>query len=368
MSWLTIVLFIAGIVLLIGGAEALIRGASRLAVALGISPLIVGLTVVAFGTSSPELAVSIMALRSDAAGADVALGNIVGSNIANVLLILGIAAVTAPLSVAAQIVRKDLPLLIIVSLIVYLFALDGSIGWIEGAILVAGVITYTVFAITASRRESASIKREYDEVYGPPKRSLYDTAINLALVGGGLGLLTLGSNWLVNGAVEFARLLGVSELIIGLTIVAIGTSLPEIAASILASMRGERDIAVGNVIGSCLFNLLAVLGVGAVFAPHGIGVPRSALAFDLPVMVAASIVCLPIFINGGEVKRWEGALFLAYYVAYTAYLLLAATGSELLQLFTIAMLGFVIPLTIVTLGVVLVRELRTRRILRSAGR
>ncbi|NWG21837.1 MAG: calcium/sodium antiporter [Chloroflexi bacterium] len=362
MNALTIVLFVAGIGLLIGGAEALIRGASRLAVALGISPLIVGLTVVAFGTSSPELAVTIMAVRSGAAGADVALGNVVGSNIANVLLILGLSAVVVPLSVAAQIVRKDLPLLIIVSFIVYLFALDGVINRLEGVILTAGVIGYTIFAIIASRRESASIQAEYGEVYGPPHRGIRETFINLVLIGGGLGLLTLGSRWLVDGAVEFARLLGVSELIIGLTIVAVGTSLPEIAASVLAGVRGERDIAVGNIIGSCLFNLLAVLGTGSVIAPGGIAVPENALAFDLPVMIATSIVCLPIFINGGEVKRWEGALFLAYYVAYTAYLLLAAMRHALLQLFGIAMIGFVIPLTIITLSVVLLRELRNRRL------
>lgn len=368
MSWLTAALFIAGIGLLIGGAEALIRGASRLAVAFGISPLIVGLTVVAFGTSSPELAVSVMAVNAGGSGADVALGNVVGSNIANVLLIMGLSAVAAPLSVASQIVRKDLPLLIIVSLLVYLFALNGVVQRWEGALLFLGVIGYTIFAIVASRRETSAIQRENSEVYGPPQRGWREMAVDIALVIAGLGMLTLGSRWLVDGAVEVARFLGVSELIIGLTIIAVGTSLPEIAASILASIRGERDIAVGNVIGSCLFNLMAVLGTATMVAPNGISVPGSVLAFDLPVMVATAVVCLPIFVNGAEVKRWEGALFLAYYVAYTAYLLLAATGSNLLQLFSVAMLGFVIPLTVVALVVVLVRDLRTRRVARSLER
>ncbi len=170
-----------------------------------------------------------------------------------------------------------------------------------------------------------------------------------------------GAQWLVDGAVSFARALGVSELIIGLTVVAVGTSLPEIATSVLASLRGEREIAVGNVVGSNIINILGVLGLTGVLAPQPIRVPASALAFDIPVLVATAVACLPIFFNGRMIARWEGALFLAYYIAYTAYLVLAATGSAALPTFSVAMLSFAIPLTLVTLAVVTLRGLRRPR-------
>jgi cation:H+ antiporter len=347
MDPVTVVLFVAGLGLLVLGAEWLVRGASRLAAALGISPLVIGLTVVAYGTSAPEMAVSV---KSAWAGQpDLALGNVVGSNILNVLLILGASATIAPLLVSSQLIRLDVPIMIGLSVLTLLLAGDGSIGRLDGAILVAGAVAYTVFQIRQSRKEPAAIQDEYAREFGPKRSS---TAANLALIGAGLALLVLGSRWLVGGAVAFAQALGVSDLVIGLTIVAAGTSLPEVATSILASLRGERDIAVGNVVGSNIFNIMAVLGVSALAAPAGLPAPAALLRFDLPVMIAVALACLPIFASGARIARWEGALFLFYYAAYIAYVVLAAQQHDALPAFSAVMEAFVLPLTAITLAVV----------------
>ncbi len=356
----------AGLAVLVLGAELLVRGATRLAAALGIAPLIIGLTVVAFGTSAPELAVSI---KSAFAGqADIALGNVVGSNIFNVLFILGVSALITPLVVAQQLVRIDVPLMIAVSVLVLLLGLDGHIGRLDGGLLFAGLIGYTVFLIRQSRRENAAVQAEYAQQYPSPGRlNGAQWLLNLTLLLAGLGLLVVGSRWLVDGAVTLARQFGVSELIIGLTIVAAGTSLPEVATSVVASLRGERDIAVGNVVGSNLFNLMSVLGLTGLVAPHGIGVPAAALQFDIPVMIAVAVACLPVFFTGHLIARWEGALFVGYYLAYTLYLVLAVTGNGALPLFAAAMRWFVIPLTLLTLLVVTLRALAQRRASAASG-
>ncbi len=354
MDPLTIILFVAGAALLPLGAESLVRGAARIAVSVGISPLVVGLTVVAFGTSAPELAVSFSsALTGDA---DVAVGNVVGSNIMNVLFILGVSALVAPLVVAQQLIRLDVPLMIGASVLLFAFALGGRVSTIEGGILFAGILVYTVWAIWKSRRESGEVAAEYEQEY-EYSRSRGGVASDLALVVVGVGLLVLGSKWFVDGAIEFAELLGVSELVIGLTIVAAGTSMPEVATSVMASIRGERDIAVGNVVGSNLFNILAVLGLTALVADGGVAVADAALRFDMPVMLAAAVLCLPIFV-GGRINRWEGGLFLAYYLAYTVYLLLDASSHDALGPYSTIMLGFVVPATVITLAIVAFRTIR----------
>lgn len=357
MNPLTIVLFALGIGLLVLGAELLVRGASRLALAAGVSPLVVGLTVVAFGTSAPELAVSVRA--AVAGSADIAYGNVVGSNIFNVLFILGLSAVVAPLLVDRQLIRRDVPIMVGVSLLLPLLALDGRIGRLDGVLLFGGILAYTAFSVIQSRRESAATREEMaaggnDEATGP-------WWTNLLLVVGGVGMLVLGARWLVDGAVVFARALGVSELIIGLTIVAAGTSLPEVATSVLASIRGHRDIAVGNVVGSNIFNILCVLGLTGVVAPRGVPVSPEAFAFDTPVMVAVALACLPIFFTGPGIARWEGALFLSYYGAYIAFIVLEATGSAVLPTFRNAMVLFALPLTVVTLLVLSARAYRQGR-------
>ncbi len=359
-------LFFLGLVLLIAGGEALVRGASHLATAIGISPLVVGLTVVAFSTSAPELAVTVSsAWRGQP---DIAVGNIVGSNIANVLLILGLSAVFAPLVVAQQLIRVDVPLMSGASLLMFILAVDGVVGRLEGGLLFALLIGYTTLAIVASRQETRAIEQEYAAEYGTPKSpSARRWPLNLLMVVVGVAMLIGGAQWLVEGAVALARLLGVSELIIGLTIVAVGTSLPELATSVVAAIRRERDIAVGNAIGSNIFNILSVLGLTALVAPNGVAVSSAALNFDLPVMIAVAVACLPVFFTGYRIERWEGGMFLGYYVAYTAYLALAATEHEALPLFSSVMLWFVIPLTVITLFVVTVRMVRARALLPDEG-
>lgn len=356
----TLVLFIAGLILLIVGAESLVRGASRLAAAVGISPLVVGLTVVAYGTSAPELAVT---LQSALAGqADMGLGNVVGSNIFNVLLVLGLSAAIAPLVVSKQLVRLEVPLMIGLSFLVLLLGLDGRISRLDGLALFAGAIGYTVFVIRQSRRENRTDNTIEGNQEQPERKQSWP--VQLGLIAAGLGLLILGSRWLVDGAIVFARLLGVSELIIGLTIIAAGTSLPEVATSVIASMRGQRDISVGNVVGSNIFNIVAVLGLASALSPLGISVPVAALGFDIPVMIAVAVACLPVFFTGRQISRWEGWLFLAYYGAYTLYLLLDAAQHDALPVFNTVMLAFVLPLTAITL---IVLSIRARSIPETSG-
>jgi len=357
---MTVLLLVSGFALLIVGAEGLVRGASRLAGAAGISPLVIGLTVVAYGTSAPELAISLLsAVRGSA---DLAVGNVVGSNIFNVLFILGLAALIAPLVVKQQIVRLDVPVMIVVSLVVWALAGDGGIGRLEGLLLVAGAVAYTVFLIRGSRRETKEVREEYDREFGAaarPSGRRIGKDVLIALVG--LVLLVAGAQALVTAAVDVARRLGVSELVIGLTIVAAGTSLPEVATSVLATIRGERDIAVGNIVGSNIFNLLTVLGGTAALSPAGVAVSGAALRFDIPVMVAVSVACLPIVFTGSRISRWEGALFFGYWLAYTAFVVLAATRHEALDALRTGLVWFALPLTTVTLAVVSVRAVVERR-------
>jgi cation:H+ antiporter len=362
MTFTTIASFLLGLALLIAGAELLVRGASRLAVTVGLSPLIIGLTIVALGTSSPELAV---AVSSSLAGqSDLVVGNVVGSNIYNILLILGAGAVIAPLIVSQRLVRLEVPLMIGVSVLMLVLAQDKQIGRLEGGLLFAGIVAYTAFAIVQARREeNPAVLQEYEHEFGAEKRlSRRQILLQVVMVVGGLAALVIGSRWLVDSATVIARALGLSELIIGLTIVAIGTSSPEIATSVIASLRGETDIAVGNAVGSNLFNILAVLGLTAIVSPSGVAVAPSALAFDIPVMIAVTVACLPIFFIGGRISRWEGALFLAYAAAYVLYLILDAARHDALPLFSSAMLYFVIPLTMITLLVLAVRAFRARRL------
>lgn len=348
MDFLTLILFVCGFVALIGGAECLVRGAARLATAVGISPLVVGLTVVAFGTSAPELGVSVMSSFSGQSG--IALGNVVGSNICNVLLILGLSALAAPLVVSRQLLRIEVPLMLGVSLLAWAMALDGTVGRLEGMLLFAGVIVYTVWTIRRSRRENRSCDSELAEECGGDSVAGSSLTRNMFLILAGLGLLGVGSNWLVSGAVALAKLFGVSDLLIGLTIVSIGTSLPELATSVMASLRGQRDMAVGNIVGSNLFNILAVLGLTAAVSPAGVSVASQALSFDIPVMVAVAAVCLPIFFTGYLVSRWEGALLTAYYLIYTLYLVLSAVGHHTLSALNAGVLWVALPLTALLLA------------------
>ena len=354
-------MFAAGLAALIVGANLLVRGASRLALSFGISPLVVGLTIVAFGTSAPEMAVSAGAVLNGQTG--LAMGNVVGSNIFNVLFILGLSALIAPLVVHVQLIRQEVPIMIGASVLVLLLSLDGTLGLSDGLLLFGLLLAYTGFLVVQSRRETRETQAEYEAEIHPAASGAWDARlpVQLALIAAGLGLLVLGSEWLVTAAVAFAQALGVSDLVIGLTIVAAGTSMPEVATSVTAALKGERDIAVGNVVGSNTFNLLGCLGLSsslAALVPGGAGLPvaPSVLAFDIWVMLAVALACLPIFLSGRDIARWEGGVFLGYYIAYVAYLILAAQRHEALGPFSSVMLGFVIPLTVVTLVVSVIRH------------
>ena len=351
---MTALMLIAGLVALLVGAEGLVRGASRLALATGLSPLVIGLTVVGFGTSAPELAVGLDAVHRGSPG--IAVGNVVGSNITNVLLILGLSALVAPLVVHRQLIRIDVPVMIACSIGVLLLALDGMVSRIEGIVLSILAVVYLLAQVRLGRMEP-------DDSMDPSAvpRGAKAWVFNIALVVGGLGLLVFGARWLVASAVTIAQAFGLSELVIGLTVIAIGTSMPEIATSVIATLRGQRDLAVGNVIGSNVLNLLAVLGLTAAFSPAGVPVGYAAIHFDMPVMIAVALACLPIFFTGHCIHRWEGAVFVGYYVAYTAYLLLDAAGHDALPIYSRAMMFFVVPITVLTLGIVLARALHDRR-------
>ena len=350
-----IVLIVLGLVLLVAGGELVVRGASRLAEWARIPPVVVGLTIVAFGTSSPELAVAIgAALRGEP---DFVTGNIIGSNIYNVLLVLGLSALIVPLVVQRKLVQWDVPVMIGASVFLLLFAADGTLSRTEGIVLMLALAGYLAATVFWSRRQGGD-PDEFDVEYHA--RTLSGRALlgNLLLLGGGLAMLVIGADRLVDGAVEIAESLGVDRLVIGLTIVALGTSMPELATSVIAAIRGEREIAVGNIVGSNIMNILAIAGFTMIIAPDGVPVAAAILRLDLPVMLAVAIACLPIFFRGHRIERWEGAVFVGYALAYTAYLVLDATGHRAIGPFSAVMLFFVIPLTVLTFVIVTLRELR----------
>lgn len=324
-------LFIAGLVILIIGAEMLVRGASRAAAAFGVSPLVIGLTIVAIGTASPEIAVSIHAAASGQG--DLTLGNVLGSNIFNILFILGVSSLVAPIAIARQLQRKDAPLMALISLLVLLLSMDGRLSVFDGVFLLALLVVYMVFALRQSRLESREVQKEYAAEFAPkapgtPAAMLWNVLFIIA----GLAFLVWGSEWLVDSAVRIAEWMGVSELVIGLTVVAVGTSLPEVATSVIAAVKGESDIAVGNAVGSNIFNLLGVLGIASLAAPGGIAVLPRVLQFDLPAMFFAAMVTVPIFLIRSYISRREGMLLLMYYAAYLAYVILRVVENPALPI------------------------------------
>jgi cation:H+ antiporter len=304
---------VGGFVLLYYGADWLVRGSVSLGLRWGLTPLVVGLTLVSYGTSMPELAVSVKASWDGQGG--IALGNVVGSNICNIGLILGMAAVVTPLRVRLGLLRFDTPLLIGVSLLLPLLLWNEQIGRWEGLLLFLGIVLYTVFTLRRVQDEhDPEVLAEYEEL-APGVTTSWGG--DVARVVGGIMVLALGGRFLVDGSVALARQVGMSEAVIGLTLVALGTSLPELAATLVAAFRREADIAVGNVIGSNLFNLLNVLGISAMVQPvDQEGVTR----VDLGVMVGMTLLLVPLMRTGFVLQRWEGGLFLLAYAAYILYL------------------------------------------------
>lgn len=357
MSFMVFFTLIAGLTILTLGAEFLVRGASRLAALAGVSSLVIGLTVVAYGTSAPELAVS---MKSGLAGqSDIALGNVIGSNVFNVLFILGLCSLILPLRVDSQLVRLDVPIMIALSILGYLLCLDGTIGRVDGLILASCAIGYSVFTVIKSRRETKAIQAEFDQEYAAPAdRSLKTVCWNLTLLVLGLVLLVGGAQMFVNSAITIAEAMGVSKLIIGLTIVAAGTSLPEVATSVVATLRGERDIAIGNVVGSNIFNIVSVLGFTSIASP--INVEPSVLRVELPIMVGVAIICLPIFFTRLLIRRWEGLIFFGLYIIYTTYLILSAGDSPSLPLFNTVVGYWVLPIVGLIILASAINEFRER--------
>lgn len=325
MVWTDIGLLVGGLAVLTAGAEGLVRGASRLAAAVGVSPLVIGLTIVAYGTSTPELVVSV---QSGLQGQDdVAVANVVGSNIFNVLFILGLCAVILPLKVSAQLVKLDVPIMIGASILTWILAIDGRLGIVDGVVLSALIVSYTVWSIMKSRKETREVQVEYAQEYGVTSeddKSRSAIVMDLLFIVGGLLLLIFGGRWFVQGSIGLAQFWGLSNTVIGLTIVAAGTSMPELATSVVATLRGERDIAIGNVVGSNIYNLLAILGIASLVTTGGLEVNATMLNFDIPVMTVVAVVCLPIFFTRLTIARWEGALFFVGYVIYTGYLVINA--------------------------------------------
>ena len=306
-----------GVLLLLAGAEALVRGASALALRIGISPLVVGLTVVAIGTSSPELVVSLQAALSGQG--DVALGNVVGSNVANLGLIVGLAALLAPSVVDRKLVRHDVPIMLTGMAVLWLFLLDGSLERWEGALLLCAAVIYTVDGIRTSRRNERERRAELPpEVQDALAEAHVGFKRHLFLVLGGVALLVYGSDLLLSGAIATAERLGVSEAVVGLTLVALGTSLPELATTIVAARRGHAEMALGNAVGSNIFNVFGVLGPAALAAPIGAaGVGADVLV----IMIGAGLLTLAFFVTGGRMRRWEGGVLLFGYAAYVWYIL-----------------------------------------------
>jgi cation:H+ antiporter len=311
--------FLLGIVALYFGAEWLVRGASRLARSFGMSALVVGLTVVAVGTSAPELVVSMLA--ASRGQVDLTVGNVIGSNISNIALILGISALIYPIAMQSRLVARGIPLMILATLAFAVLILDGGLGRLGGALLLAGLVAYFWYMLREGRREPPEVEAEFDSYQrerdcGPGDESRLR---NVMLAAAGLVLLAAGAHLLVGAATVFALAIGMSELVIGLTVVAIGTSLPELATSVLAAIRKEADIAVGNAVGSNVLNILAVLGPAALLRP--LPIDAAALRLELPVLLGVSIVLLPFAWTRLRLERWEGALLLAGYVVFIGVLL-----------------------------------------------
>jgi cation:H+ antiporter len=320
MSMLVLGYLVGGLFLLVAGGELLVRGATGIANILGISPIVIGLTVVAFGTSTPELAVSLNAAFQG--NADIAVANVVGSNIFNTLFILGVCGLISPLVIHSQIIRRELPIMLGVSLLMLAFSWGGVINRFEAIVLFFGIVLYTGWLLRDAKKNRAA-NRELE------KESAQEFSVKaggqklwqvLVLTAGGLGIVMLGADWLVFAAVEIAQAWGVSDTVIGLTIVAAGTSLPEVVASVIATIKGERDIAVGNVIGSNIYNLLAILGISGAIVPAGLAVDSAMLALDIPVMIFAAALCWPFFKTGRQFSRGEAGIFFAGYIAYAAFL------------------------------------------------
>ena len=361
MSLLTILMFVGGLALMLVSADALVVSARRLARLAGISTLVVGLTVVAFGSSAPDVAVGLVAAGRDQGA--LAVGNVVGSNIFNILAVLGITALVRPIAATGSLVRFDAPVMVGASMAVMVISWNGAISRLEGIVLLAGLGTYLWLTLRDARDKSAADPDASESEGGAEQRNRQGMILftSLLLAVGGLLGLVLGSRWMVTGAVDIARFLGISPMTIGLTIVAAGTGMPELATSAVAAWKGERGMAVGSLIGSTIFNILGVLGAVGTFSPNYVPVPTIALYFDIPVMIAVALILVPILYARNGVARWGGGMLLAYYLAYLLFVILAKNEHDALRPFGTVMLAVVVPATSIMVCASAYRTWRSER-------
>ncbi|OBC01091.1 sodium:calcium antiporter [Mycobacterium sp. 852013-50091_SCH5140682] len=322
--------FMAGLIALTVGAELMVRGSTNIAARLGISPILIGLTVVSIGTSLPELAIGITA-AAEGSG-ELAVGNIAGTNVVNILFILGLSALLRPLAIETRTLRFDLPVMAGAAVLLWVLAVDGVLSRPDGAVLVCGAIAYSAALIRSSRSERSEVVTEYALAYPSGGGTEGDriprgrrAVLDPVMMVGGIVVIVVGAEWLVTGAVGMARGFGVSDALIGLTVVAIGTSAPELVTTIVSTVRGQRDVAIGNLMGSSVYNILLILGVTCLVPAHGLRLSSSLVWIDIPIMVAATLVCIPILITGRRLHRGEGAAMVAAYLAYLTVLLMTQT-------------------------------------------
>lgn len=324
-----LILFLGGLVILVAGSELVVRGATKVATALGISPMIVGLTIVSVGTSAPELAVGIAAgMQGNGA---IAVGNIAGTNVLNLLFIMGLSAFLRPLSLHLQIFTLELPVIVVSAVLMMVLGWDGRLSRGDGLLMFAGGIAYTVLLVRVTQWTSRAARREFAHEFAPepgegppaaPSVLIRDVLILLVGIAG----TVVGAELLVRGAVQIARIFQISETVIGLTIVAIGTSAPELVTTLVSTIRNERDVAVGNLIGSSIYNILVILGLTCIVTPGGLPVDHDLMRFDVPLMAAVAFGAVPIFLSGKSVSRWEGGAGVLIYFLYIAWILRYRVG------------------------------------------
>lgn len=353
--------FLGGLAALLVCGHLVVDGASKLGARFGLTPMVVGLTIVAAGTSAPELAVVLQSVAAD--DSPLAVGSIIGSNTANILLVLGLAAMSGTIHVTSRIVRIDIPIMITASVAMLVMSLDGTLTRVDGLLLFGGLVAFVTWTLRTAPRANGHVReaREPAQVVGA---GLGPIVVKLLA---GIAGLAAAARFVVSGAEEIATSLGVPELIVGLTIVALGTSAPEIVTTVIAALRGRRDLAVGNAVGSNIFNILLVLGASSVIAPDGIAIGADAVELDLPIMVAAAVACLPIVFWDNRLNRWEGGVFVGYYVAYVVFLVLDGTGHRASDPFALVVAVFVMPLTVLTIGIVAFRRRQHRHELSIAA-
>jgi cation:H+ antiporter len=313
--------FLAGLAALVVGAEVMVRGGARVAARFGISPIVVGLTVVSIGTSMPELAVGVVAALDD--NGALAVGNITGTNVVNLLLVLGLSALLVPLSLQIRTLRFELPVMAGAAALLWLLAADGVLSRFDGLVMALGAVVYTIAVVRAARRENQDVTTEFTEAFSKARSERTGLHVGMTLIG--IVIIVLGAERLVDAAVGMARGFGVSDALIGLTVVAVGTSAPELVTTVVSTVRGERDIAIGNLLGSSIYNILLILGVTCLVPAHGLTLPTEMVRIDIPIMVAVALVCVPIFVSGRRVSRFEGGALVCAYAAFLAFLLLTQT-------------------------------------------